>query len=149
MQPMLIPWLSKVLMNTRSMGHMVPTFHGPCIHEYFQWPEYEHRLCRQVGTPLWFSPTLPLKWSKCLANTFTNYCLSHELIFQLILDFPISTSIEVLRKLDCIYLTICRYRYRTQIQNVMWLTKTAILLCNHCMYHYKLYFVEIQQIPTV
>ena len=27
-QTMLIPWLSKVVMNTRSMGHMVPTFHG-------------------------------------------------------------------------------------------------------------------------
>ncbi len=28
-------------------------------------PQYERRLCRQVGAPLWFSPTLPL-------NTFSN-----------------------------------------------------------------------------
>ena len=31
------------------------------INEYFQWPEYEHRLRWQVGAPLWFSQTLPLK----------------------------------------------------------------------------------------
>ena len=30
--PMLILWSSKVVVNTRSMGHMA---HGPCIHEYF------------------------------------------------------------------------------------------------------------------
>ena len=40
------------------MNHMA---HGPCIHEYFQWPEHEHRLHRQVGGLVWFSPTLPLK----------------------------------------------------------------------------------------
>ncbi len=55
---------------------MVPTFHhmahGPCIHEYFQWPKYEHRLHRQVRAPLWFSLTLHLNKSICnLAGIIT------------------------------------------------------------------------------
>ncbi len=29
--------------------------HRPCIHEYFWWPEYEHRLGRQVEVSPWFS----------------------------------------------------------------------------------------------
>ena len=33
----------------------------PCIHEYFWWPEYEYRLDRQTGAPLWFTQTFPLK----------------------------------------------------------------------------------------
>ena len=35
------------------------------VHEYFQWPEYEQRLRRQVGAPLWSSQTLPLLTLKC------------------------------------------------------------------------------------
>ncbi len=35
--------------------------HGPCIHEYVWWPEYEHRLGRQVKVAPWFYPTPPLK----------------------------------------------------------------------------------------
>ncbi len=48
-----------------SWNHMA---HGPCIHEYFWWPEYEYRLGRQVGAPLWFTKTLPLK-------TFLRQCV--------------------------------------------------------------------------
>ena len=34
------------------------------FHEYFWYPEYEHRLCRQVGASWGTSPTLPLKCPK-------------------------------------------------------------------------------------
>ncbi len=40
------------------------SLHGETIYEYikyFQWPEYEYRLGRQVWAPIWFSAALPLK----------------------------------------------------------------------------------------
>ena len=40
---------SRLHSSMESWSHMA---HGPCIHEYFWWPEYEYRLDRQVGTPL-------------------------------------------------------------------------------------------------
>ncbi len=35
------------------------------IHAYFHSSEYGRRLFRQVGAPVWFSPTLPLKSNGC------------------------------------------------------------------------------------
>ncbi len=61
--------------------------HGPCIHEYFWRPEYEYRLGRQVGVPLWVTQTLPLNQSdmfhsqeKC-QNTKTSL-YQHEIISE-------------------------------------------------------------------
>ncbi len=51
------PW---VLWDMASRNHMA---HGPCIYEYFQWPDYGYRLRRQVEAPLWFSGRVTLKSS--------------------------------------------------------------------------------------
>ncbi len=42
-------------------------------------PEYEHRLRRQVGAPLWFSPTLSLK---TLRNVLPQISSQHQPIFH-------------------------------------------------------------------
>ncbi len=53
-----------VEINQRGVPNLVPTIkmaHGPCIHECFQWPEYEKKIFMSAREPLWFTPTLPLK----------------------------------------------------------------------------------------
>ncbi len=61
--PLLDPW---ALWYMESWNYMA---HGPCIHEYFWWPEYEHRLGRQVSVPSWFSQTPPLNFLSGLCFT--------------------------------------------------------------------------------
>ena len=47
--------------KTRDMPQLADLAHSHTLHEYYQLPEYEHRLGRRVRAPLWFSQTLPLK----------------------------------------------------------------------------------------